>query len=156
MEVRFLRSSVSTIPSFRWARWPYQDTYKTNLDAIQRHMIGILVGWRPTPGETFEQFRQRRHSLSSRLATKQGRWSENWACKVKTWGGHVYRNHDAATWSHSLLNFHGADWLSEQRALWSGPGESRTNTRAFHGKVHRRWYEGYKKSAQVLAQLHVF
>ena len=146
-KMRFLHSSVSSIPSFRWARWPYQDTYKTSLDSIQRHMIGILMGWRPAPEETFATFSQRRRRLSGRLAAKHGKWSSSWASKVKSWGDHTHRNHDAATWSSALLQFHGDDWLQQQRALSSGIAESRTNTRAYRGKVHRRWQEGYEKAS---------
>ena len=78
-KMRFLRSSVSSIPSFRWARWPYQDSYASTLDSIQRHMIGILMGWRPSVDESFEAFRHRRHRLSSDLAAEHGEWSTDWA-----------------------------------------------------------------------------
>ena len=146
-KMRFLSSSVSAIPSFRWSRWPYQQTYKETLDSIQRRMIGILMGWRPSSEESFEQFRQRRHTLSSRLARQHGTWSQNWIGKVRSWGKHVHRNHDAATWSFSLLRFHDDDWIQQQRLLSSAPGESRTKTRAYHGKVHRRWHEAYNKAS---------
>ena len=145
-KMRFLRSSVSSIPSFRWARWPFQATYQKALDSIQRHMIGILMGWRPAPHEPFEQFRRRRHNISSRLAARHGKWGSAWAKDVSTWGDHVCRNHDSAAWSHALLTFHSEDWLVQQRLASSGLGESRTNTRAFHGKVQRRWHEGFKKA----------
>ena len=145
-KMRFLHSSVSTIPSFRWARWPFQTTYETALDSIQRHMIGILMGWKPSPQEPFEHFRRRRRSLSSQLAARHGKWSETWATNVKTWGDHVCRNHDEATWSHALLKFHDDDWLQQQRLASSRLGESRTNTRAFQGKVQRRWHEGFAKA----------
>ena len=112
-KTRFLHSSVSTIPSFRWARWPIETTYETALDSIQRHMIGILMGWKPSPQEPFEHFRRRRHNLSSQLAARHGKWSETWATNVKTWGDHVCRNHDEATWSHALLKFHDDDWLQQ-------------------------------------------
>ena len=116
-------------------------------------MIRIaFMGWRPSPDESFDISRQGRHKLSGRLAKKHGRWSDSWACKQKSWGDHVYRNHDTATWSLSLLQFHGDEWLEQQRASSSGPGESRTNTRACRGKVHRRWHEGYIK---VSVELHV-
>ena len=144
-KMRFLRSSVSSIPSFRWARWPYQDSYASTLDSIQRHMIGILMGWRPSIDESFEAFRHRRHRLSSELAAEHREWSTSWATKVRTWGEHVNRNHDPLTWSASLLCFHGEDWLQQQRVRWSAPGESRTNTRAGRSKVHRRWHEGYTR-----------
>ena len=144
-KMRFLQSSVSSIPSFRWSRWPHQDTCKTTLDATQRHMIGILTGCRPSPEEPFEKFRKRRHKLTNRLAAKHGKWSKSWACKVKSWGDHVYRNHDPATWSASLLRFHGEDWLQQQRVRSSGIAESRTNTRAYRGHVHRRWQQGYER-----------
>ena len=37
-KMRFCKAR-SPIPSFRWARCPYQDTYKTCWDSIKRHMI---------------------------------------------------------------------------------------------------------------------
>ena len=140
-----MNTSVSTIAAFRCARWPYQDTYRASLDAMQRRMIGVLMGWKPAAHEDLEMFRQRRHRLSSRLSAKHGKWGNCWASSSKKWGAHVYRNHDAASWSLSLLRFHDDGWLQQQRFLASGPGESRTNTRACRGKVHRRWEEGYSK-----------
>ena len=143
-KMRFLNSSVSSIAAFRWARWPYQETYKSALDSSHRHMISILMGWRPALHENFDQFVLRRRAQANCLALRHGTWSKRWALSLQSWKAHIDRNHDPSTWSSTLLNFHDHNWLQERRLLASSGNESRTNTRACRMKIHRRWHEGLR------------
>ena len=144
VKMRFLNQSVASIASFRWSRWPFQHCKAARLDGVQRKMVGILLGSRPTSGESFDSYVRRRHRTTSRLATKHGLWSKMWASSVISWGSHVDRGHDRGAWSRPLLQWHDLDWLERQRrAASSGPFESRTRTRAYRGGVHRRWSEGH-------------
>merc|ERR1740129_568920 len=58
------------------------------------------------------------------------------------WHAHVERGHDAHAWSPHLLKWQDQTWLWLRRLCHSAVGESRTNTRALRGGVHRRWEEG--------------
>jgi hypothetical protein len=147
-KMRFLRSSISPIASFRWARWPYQVTYASKLDTVQRQMIGMMMGIRPRPHEDAQDFTRRRRLTTGHVASRHGRWSAAWRDSLMSWHAHVTRNHDTKAWSLPLLEWHSDDWLDEQRLLSSsGPTESRTDTRARSGKPHKRWSEGLQQAA---------
>ena len=149
-KMRFLRTSISPIAGFRWSRWPFQDTYAASLDRIQRRMISALMQIKPAPHEGLDDFVKRRHIISGKVATKSGRWSHMWAQSIGKWNDHVQRKHDPTTWSAPLLEWHGPEWLQLQRLIASSSTqESRTNTRAYRGKVHRRWSEGLSKSVTM-------
>ena len=76
---RFLQASVKSVAAFRWARWPFQQSYAAKLDRTQRKMIGHLLQIRPQPDESVDEFVQRRHSITSRKARHMGFWSLPWA-----------------------------------------------------------------------------
>ena len=147
--MRFLNSSVSAIPAARWARWPYQETYKAKLDSTQRLMISTLMKWKPASDESFDDFSMRRRIMANRIARKYGKWSTCWAKSLQTWSEHVHRGNDPGAWSVHLLNYHDSEWLDVQRLLFSDLGESRTNTRSGRFKVHRRWHEGFQRALLV-------
>ena len=138
---RFLNSCISTIPGFRWARWPYQESYAAKLDSTQRRMVSVLFNIKPCNGESWDTYVARRHNTSQSIVGRS-KWSRYWARSVRTWNDHVLRNHDPRTWSYSVLMWHDQKWLSKVRMACSGVGESRTNTRAVRAKVHRRWEDG--------------
>lgn len=148
-KLRFLNSCISAIPSFRWACWPYQDTYAATLDSVQRHMIAVLMQVRPRSEASFEAFAQRRHIYCGKIASKHGRWSRQWARSICSWKDHVDRRHDPGSWSSPVLEWHGTDWITQRRLLASSGLESRTGTRASRGKVHQRWEESLSKAAFV-------
>ena len=141
-KTRFLGTSISSIPSFRWSRWPYQCKYAQKLERIQRQMIAILMHIKPAPGESCDTFSRRRRTQTSRIANKAGVWSKRWARSVCSWKDHVSREHDCDTWSARILEFHDRAWLDDIRKLASCVNESRTNTRSTMRKVQRRWEEG--------------
>lgn len=149
-KLRFLSSPVVTIASFRWASWPYHNFFAAGIDSAQRHMISILMNWKPSRNESFTDFAKRRNIRAGWLASEHGRWSYRWAHRERSWHAHVQRAHDAGTWSYARMNHHGAVWLQTQRDVASGPrGEPRTNTRAYRGKVQRRWHEGAQRVADA-------
>ena len=137
-----VNSCVRAIASFRWSRWPFSKTYAMALDALQRKFLTSLMQVRKNDGEPYDAFIQRRHLIGGHLATACGRWSHAWARSVVSWDAHVRRAHDDAAWSHLLLEWHSEPWLMMQRWLHSAPGQSRTKTRAYHGRVQQRWVAG--------------
>ena len=83
--------------------------------------------------------------MTGRLASTAGKWSSLWSADLINWHAHIERRHDTNAWSPHLLAWRGQDWLSMQRLLNSAFGESRTNTRIYRGKVHRRWEDGLER-----------
>ena len=144
---RFLRSSVQTVASLRWARWPYQARYAKRLDSIQRKMLASLFGIKPSAQEPYDAFVQRRHIQAGHL----GRWSAGWGSSVVSWHDHLLRRHDPKVWSPVLLDWHDTSWLSLQGLMHSVGLESRTRTRAYRGKVHRRWQESLDDAKRFAA-----
>ena len=150
---RFLQASVKSVAAFRWARWPFQQSYAAKLDRTQRKMIGHLLQIRPRPDESVDEFVQRRHSITSRKARHMGLWSLSWAGSCVSWNAHVTRRHDDRAWSHHLLCYHDLEWLAAQRhAMSAGRGGSRTGTRVRQGKPQRRWQEGVELAATLVAR----
>ena len=149
-KLRFLNTCIASIPAFRWARWAYQGSYADRLDRLQRCMISTLMQCKPKANEPFEDFHTRRHLYCGRLASKYGRWSEQWAQSLCKWRAHVERQHDPGCWASHILNWHDEVWLASRRYLYSGSGESRTQTRSVRGKVHRRWDESVTIAESVL------
>ena len=96
----------------------------------------------PHTDERIEDFFARRHRAASHQARSSGRWSGLWVNDLQSWHAHVERRHDSCAWSPIILNWRDHQWLSLRRLWNSALGESRTNTRAFRGHVHRRWQEG--------------
>ena len=112
----------------------------------------IVFPMSPYPQEMMQDFLARRHRAASRLACSSGKWSKLWARDVLSWHAHVQRGHDTHAWSPHVLNRRGHNWLRTQRLWNSAVGESRTNTRAYRGHVHRRWEDGVEfiASHQIL------
>ena len=151
-KIRFLRTCVCSISKFRWPRWPFTRTLADKLDACQRRFLYNLFPMSPYPHEMMQDFFARRHRAASRLACSSGKWSKLWARDVLSWHAHVQRGHDTHAWSPHVLNWRGHNWLRTQRLWNSAVGESRTNTRAYRGHVHRRWQDGVEfiASHQIL------
>ena len=150
VRMRFLKSSIVSVASSRWARWPYQRSFADKLGRVQRKMIANLMNIKPVEGEAFDAFCQRRHIVTGIKTSKVGRWSQQWAASIDSWAAHIDRKHDDKAWSHVILGWHDGMWLQWQRFLQSSGHESRTRTRAVRGKVHRRWEEGLEEARAVL------
>ena len=151
-KLRFLQGCVSTIARFKWSRWPWQVTYARRLDQVQTHMLSLLFPCVPVPGEPPTDFYRRRSLLSGRLATAAGRWSRAWAESVCSWHDHCCRAHDHRNWNSYIYTHKCEAWLAERR-IWNSRGQEthRTNTRAAHGKVTRRFFEGHKDALMALS-----
>ena len=76
-------------------------------------------------------------------------WNAWNAPSVIAWNAHVQRAHDSGAWSHILLDWQSEQWLIWERFLHSGFGESRTRSRAYHGKVQQRWGAGVQLAEGV-------
>ena len=59
---RFLRITVQSVAQFRWARWPFQVSYASQLDRAQRKMLAAAFDIKPMPEEPLDAFVQRRHT----------------------------------------------------------------------------------------------
>ena len=148
---RFLRTSVQSVARFRWARWPFQVSFAKRLDRVQRSMLASVFDIKPLPEEPWDAFVQRRHTHTGRLASQCGRWSQAWAASVIAWDDHLARRHDENAWSPLLLDWHDSSWLSLRRLFHSSGLESRTRTRAYRGKVQRRWQESVRDARDYTA-----
>jgi hypothetical protein len=141
-KLRFLSTCVASVSKFRWARWPFTRNLADKLDACQRRFLYHLFPMSPYPHELVHDFYTRRHLAASRIACSSGKWSELWAHDICTWHAHIQRRHDMHAWSPHMLSWRGRSWLGIRRLWNSAAGESRTNTRAYRGHVHRRWEDG--------------
>ena len=150
VKARFLNANILAVASSRWARWPYQKSYGSGLDSIQRKMLAHLLQIKPAEGEPFDAFVQRRHIICGHKASSVGRWSSKWAQGVVNWSEHVERRHDPKAWSHTALGWHDSQWLHFRRLIESSIGESRTRTRCIRGAPQRRWEEGLQLARQVV------
>ena len=137
--MRFLETCVKTVASFRWSRWPFQATYANRLNGIQNHMMARLLQITPDSGEDIDTYFSRRRRLSAQMSRRQGKWSVAWAKSCVTWEAHVLRGHDPGSWAKRIYEWHGQQWLQEQRLQ---QGRRGTGTRAGPGRPATRYHEG--------------
>ena len=148
-KIKFLKTCILPIACSRWARWPWQKSYAQRLDKIQRQFIAVLFDIKAMPDEDYSMFVLRRRAVTQTIARDMGPWSVEWARGVMNWSAHVKRNHDSGSWIPRLLAWHDSVWLVLRRLLHSSPGESRTRTRSFRGKVECRWEDGLVEARRV-------
>ena len=149
---RFLKTCVRPTASFRWSRWPFQMTYANKLDGIQNHMVARLFPVQPRPWEDQDRYFERRRQLSAQISGQTGRWSADWAHAVLSWKDHVVRGHDSGSWSKPIFEYHGQDWLQQQRLI---NGRGRLGTRAGAGRPAVRYHEGICTASNVLSRASV-
>ena len=141
--LKFVRSCIKPVVAFKWAKWPYGQTLASRLDQLHRHLLGNCVRVAPHAGESWDAFRHRRAIITARLASDNGKWSEEWRKAIVTWSQHVQRANDPGNWSEPAFQWHDETWLLEQRLAHSSGGSyNRTRTRAVRGKPATRWFEG--------------
>ncbi|CAK0828366.1 unnamed protein product, partial [Prorocentrum cordatum] len=125
-KLRFLTSGVLSIVKYRFSRWPYQRTYASSLDRLQRKLLAITFDIRPVPNEDWGAIVLRRRTIAQSLAARTGRWSQAWAKAQASWdAAHVRRGHDVQAWAPRVLGYRGAEWLSWQRLITPRGQESR-------------------------------
>ena len=142
-QARFMRTCLQPIAGFRWSRWPWQRTYANCLDSLQRHIIHCIRPLRPAPEEAVAAYVRRRCVICGRIVERWGKWSKLWAQDVHKWDRHILRAHDPKNWSLPLRQWHGEEWLEQQRFDHSAASHwGRTQTRALPGHPATRWHEG--------------
>ena len=107
-KLRFLTSGVLSIAKYRFSRWPYQRTYASSLDRLQRELLAITFDIRPAPNEDWGAFALRRRTIAQSLATQAGRWSQARAKAQVSRDARVRRGHDAQAWAPRALGYRGA------------------------------------------------
>ena len=71
--------------------------------------------------------------------------------KLGCWGDrHILRAHDPTNWSLPLRQWHGEEWLEQQRFDHSAASHwGRTQTRALPGHPATRWHEGVQAARRI-------
>ena len=142
-QASFMTASLKSVAGFRCSRWPWQSAYADRLDSLQRHIIGCMRPLGMGEDEEFAAYARRRHVHCEQIASSWGKWSKSWALDVMKWNDHISRANDKAHWGKPLREWHGAQWLQDQRfANNRGNSWSRTGTRASAGRPATRWHEG--------------
>ena len=141
----FMRSSLQSIASFRWSRWPFQKVYAKKLDSLQRHLISCMRPTAPLTNEDASSYFRRRSLASGRVAESWGKWSLHWARDVMKWDAHITRANDKNNWAKPIRDWHAEGWLQAQRFEHSFGGTwGRTRTRSLPGHPATRWSEGVR------------
>ena len=118
------------------------------------------------PLETLDVYCRRRKREARNRAVKMGLWSKIWCKRILNWDAHLTRARDPCRPPHiinNLLDFHGQDWLVQQRSPWvvsnsrfENPRNSvwagRTGTRLNIGRPQTRWVDGVT-NAKVIESL---
>ena len=146
-KIKLLNRAVLPIATYRMPRWPYQRTAAKRLDRVQNKMLSIALGVKAMAHETPEGFVRRRNRVVCEAATETGRWSATWKSRVCKWNEHLNRAHNGHSWAAKTLQYHGKEWLQQQRIL-NAVGQfgsmlaGRTCTRSIQGVIHKRWHDG--------------
>ena len=145
-KIAFIRSSLMSICSWRWGRWPYQDCVPKKLDGVQAHFVQILFPVRHIDNESIDRLFTCKRQQAGRLCTKMGRFSAYWAGAIKSWKAHLDNSKFNQYWSAQMacaMSFHRLESL--RTANSTGARRDRTGTRANQGHVHLRWCEGVER-----------
>ena len=150
--MQLLTRSVQPHLAFRCSRWPPQRQIAIEVDRIHQKMTATMLRLPRLEGEDPDTYVRRRGRAARTLCREQGSWSADWFARAADWDEHLARPRNQNTWSATLRDFRGKDWLMQQRASFASSSASlragRTGTRAIHGKVQVRWHDGidYAKS----------
>ena len=136
---------VFSVISFRLSRWPFTLSKAKALDRVQRKMVGIMLGVRLHPPESYEAFFRRKNMLIS--ANMKRKWSAALANQIVSWKQHVDRNTANCCWAARLANFRTPAELSRLRSLNNG----RPLVRADAGFTSIRWFESVKRASNHLS-----
>jgi len=134
---------------FRCPRWPWQLSTQARLNRAQNAMAAVIANLHPQPGESPAEFCIRRNGCASRIFAKK-RWGDKWRHSLQTWSEHLLRPRNGASWAARLLAFHDRRWIQQRRLLHTSGRTSRTRTRNYTGKVHKRWDESVVEAASTV------
>ena len=104
-------------------------------------MAAVMLCATRREGEAVDIYIKRRNRAAAEFSRESGLWSKHWFGRALEWDAHVRRGHNPYSWPTLLANFHGEDWLEEQRMLTNYHG---TQTRCQAGRPAMRWHEGIK------------
>jgi len=154
-KMKCIERAVRPVMSYRSSIWAPQKQVASELDAMHRKMISVACPTRRAAGEDSDQYARRKGRYASSLAKDTGLWSKHWFDRALAWDEHVHRNRSGCKWNRSLLAFHDASWLQQQRSAFAANASTRlrpwtifsgrTCTRASAGKVQPRWQEAVQK-----------
>ena len=78
VKCNFVKNSLMSICTWRWARWPYNVKIAAKLDSVQSHFFQLLFPSSPYPNEDPDAFFKRVRQQSGRKSAKVGRFSSFW------------------------------------------------------------------------------
>ena len=84
----FMRAVYSTV-NWKFSRWPYQKSVADELDAMQSHMVSILLRIPRSGSEDWVMWARRSRRLARSLIVRIGSWSEAWAQRTISLHEHV-------------------------------------------------------------------
>lgn len=150
VKCNFVKNSLMSICTWRWARWPYNVKIADKLDSVQSHFFQLLFPSSPYPNEDPDAFFKRVRQQSGRKSAKVGRFSSFWAGSIKKWHLHLKNAELENSWSAQIYNLFPLSELEASRTANSrGSKRDRTGTRAKQGHVHVRWSEGLELARGV-------
>ena len=146
----FIQSSLMSICTWRWARWPYNKATATRLDSVQNNFVQLLFPVTQQAGETADKYFARKRLQAGRRSARIGRWSSFWAGAIKAWSSHMKCERNCSAWSTQINQYIGKDFLENKRLhLSRGDAFTRTGTRSQSGHVHCRWHDGLEAAKAV-------
>ena len=146
----FLRSSIMSLASWRWARWPFCKKTADRLDSVQSHFIQILFPVFQKPSDSADKHFSNVRLQAGRLSSKTGRWSQYFAGAVKAWHTHLLNADFEHYWGAQISTFMTASDLHALRLKHArGSRRNSTNTRVEQGHVHIRWHDGHENALGV-------
>ena len=138
--------TVTPILRYKWTRWPFTCCRAQRLDAIHRHMFGVMLRLERKRDESIDVYVRRRGRETGRLQKLHGSWSRQWAFGVVGWSEHLERERNSLTWAAMLSKLRTPTELAERRAQ-----RGRPSTRSCSGYIRRRWHESIA-TARVWSQ----
>ena len=139
---------VTSVLTFRLARWPFTISNAKRLNAIQRRMIKIMSPLPRLSGETDVLYNSRCARAVTDIQHSMVPWGVLWASHNVNWASHILRDTAHASWPAKLLHVRS----TRQLDLWRSTSVSkRPGTRAESGFVCRRWTDSVNFAIEYLA-----
>lgn len=150
VKFQFVRCSLMSVASWRWARWPYCAKTDARVNGVQSHFVQILFRVFQRRFESAYAFFSRKRLRAGRFSSNGGKWSLHFAGAVKSWAKHLKDVDFNEYWCSQINSYMGFEHMERLRVEKSrGSMRDRTNTRASHGHVHLRWHDGLDTATGV-------